>query len=115
MKNKKAKIILVIIILVIIQSTLLYLYFKDDIKISNNTINLKDNGYAEGNIKILYCQNHTFNDYNIYLDNNTILSDINKIQYFIFMQGTKDTKQQTIFCNNNSCQKSYMRILYHRL
>ncbi len=75
---------------------------KKDVKISNNTINLKDNGYAEGNIKILYCQNHTFNDYNIYLDNNTILSDINKIQYFIFMQGTKDTKQQTIFCNNNS-------------
>lgn len=75
---------------------------QKDMEISNNTIHLNTTDYKENNVKFLYCQNHTFNNYNIYLKNNTIQSDIKTDQMFIAIHGTTDITPQTIICNNNN-------------
>ncbi len=77
---------------------------KKDMKILNNTIKLNDNSnyYEADTIKFLFCQDPTFNNYNIDISNNKILSDINKAQILIFVSNASDTTPQTIYCNNNT-------------
>lgn len=88
---------------------------ENDVKILNNTIKLNNNNYETHSIKFLYCQGPTFNNHNIDISNNQILSDIDTEQNLIFVQDATDTIPQTIYCNNNNYNNFKMIDFYNNL
>ena len=88
---------------------------ENDVKILNNTIKLNNNNYETHSIKFLYCQGPTFNNHNIDISNNKILSDIDTEQFLIYVQDARDTIPQTIYCNNNNYNNFKIIDFYNNL